>query len=288
MRIATIAMAALLSVLVRPNPACARTLYIGSTENYSVALKSEAGNHYVIQLAAAARCHFNEPYEDLGLIGFSMFPAPTLMHERRGEWVAGNSRYEEFGSGTAGVRATFGADLATGTYGYEYSEESEHCNTGGRVPFKGRRYVPAGSAEAGSPLPHLAKTYYGIDGALEVYLAVRGDSIGGVRGDFTSRCRTGRRKAGEPRPLFAVPTSFKRDKDGRFEGHQTATGSLGSGGRFKEWFGLSGRVGHDKIAGTYSRVRTVTQGHRRVEHCVTGPLPFAAARYVPVERRALR
>lgn len=261
--------------------AAARTLYVGGTRNYSVALKSEAGSHYVVQLAGAARCHFNEPHEDLGLTGFSMFPAPTLMRERRGEWVAGNSHYEPFGSGSATVRATFGTDLATGTYSYNYSLESEHCETDGRVPFKARRYVPAGSAEAGSPIPHLAKTYYGNRGPIEVYLAVRGDVVGGVRGDFVSACRTGRRKAGEARPLFAYPEAFKRGSDDRFAGHQTAAGAMGHGERFKESLALSGRVGHDEIAGTYSRVRTVTRGHRRLEHCVTGPLRFAAARFVP-------
>jgi hypothetical protein len=276
---------ALIALLaVDATPAAARTLYVGGTRNYSVALKSEAGGHYVIQLAGAAKCHFNEPHEDLGLTGFSMFQAPTLMRERRGEWVAGSSQYETFGSGSGVVRVTFGADLATGTYAYEYSLESEHCNTGGRVPFKARRYVPAGTAEAGPPIPRLAKTYYGNRGPIEVYLAVRGDSVGGIRGDFVSACRTGRRKAGAPQPLFAVPKAFKRGPDDRFAGRETAAGAMGHGERFKESFALAGKVGHDEVTGTYHRVRTITRGHRQLEHCVTGPLRFSAERYVPARR----
>jgi hypothetical protein len=282
--VAAICVALLVPVVATAAPAGARTLYVGGTKQYSVALKSEAGEHYVIQLGGSAKCHFNEPYEYLGFYGFSMFPAPTLMRERGGEWRAGDSQYEEFGSGSAGVRASFGAAAATGTYAYEYSEESEHCSTGGRVPFKARRYVPAGSAEAGAPIAHLAKTYYGKKGPLEIYLAVRGATVGGLRGDFVSACRVGRHKGGDARPLFSVPKAYKRGKDGRFDGDETAAGTLGHGARFKEWFGLSGRVGHDAIVGTYRRVRTVTRGHRQVEHCVTGPLPFAAARYVPARR----
>jgi hypothetical protein len=282
--VAGICVALLAPAALAARPAGARTLYVGATKNYSVALKSEAGDHYVIQLGGSARCHFNEPHEDLGLFGFSMFPAPTLMRERGGEWRAGSSHYEEFGSGSAGVRATFGADLASGTYAYEYSEESEHCSTGGRLPFKARRYVRAGSAEAGAPIPHLAKTYYGKKGPLEIYLAVRGATVGGVRGDFVSTCRAGRHKGGEARPLFSIPKAYKRGEDGRFDGHETAAGRLGSGARFKEWFGLSGRVGHEAIVGTYHRVRTVTRGHRQVERCVTGPLLFVAARYLPARR----
>lgn len=262
----------------------AATLYVGATKRYSVALKTEAGDHYVIQLAGAARCHFNEPLEDVGLTGFSLFPGPRLMHERDGEWSAGDSQYEPFGSGSGGVRAKFARDSATGTYAYSYSLESEHCETPGRVPFRARRYVPAGTREAGRPIPRIAKTYYGQTGPLEVYLAVRGDSVAGVRGDFTGPCRVGRRERGQTLPLFGAPTGYKRDASGHFEGHQTATGRLGSGSRFREWFGISGRVGHDETTGTYLRVRSVLRGRRTIEHCVTGPLPFRAVHYLPARR----
>jgi hypothetical protein len=274
-----------LASLLAPGAAFAatRTVYVGDSEEYSVAFKAEAGRVYVLELAGTADCYYSEPREDLGPVAFSAFPAPTLMREGRRGLVAGESSGDGFGLAHVRVRVNLGDDAATGGLSFNESEESFHCDTGSsEVPFEAGRYGPIGTPGVTTPARGEIGAYYGSRGPIEVFLRTPGNLVGGIRGTFVSRCPVGRKgRASGPRPLFSRPEFAKRKK-GRFRRRAKVSGRTRSGVPFRESVRLVGRVRQGAVTGTYLRVRTTTPAHRPARRCRTGPLRFRAVRYLPV------
>jgi hypothetical protein len=260
--------------------AAAPTLYVGDSPHYKVALAVAGAEHSVLELAGTAPCHFNEPREPAGVEPFSVFPAPVSM--RRDTATHGFvSRLDGFPS--ANVMANFHHDRATGTYGYEESEESEHCEVH-KAPFEARRYEPLGSPAAAGPKPGERRVYYDGDGPTHLFLRTSGKYLEGIRGAVAPECPLGSEGVPtRPLPLFGAPSAVKRDAKGRFHVRAHTSGRL-RGGTYVEVVRFSGWMTKGAVTGTYLRVHTTKRRHQAPERCATGPLRFDATRYVPAKR----
>ena len=275
------AAAPLMVALLAAGSAAAASLYAGATEKYSVAFKAEGAKRYVMQFAGRTHCYYTEPEESAGGGGFSVFPAPKLMHEaRRGGYAAGETGGDSYSLSIAQIRAEFDRDGVSGNYAYEESEESFHCDTGfNEKPFEASRYRPIGSALAGSPRRGEKRVYYGKRGPIEIFLRKTGGEVGGIRGTFAPRCPLGRGRATPAQhALFRRPAFAKLEKGNRFQRRVTHQGRARSGGRYRETIAIAGRVRKDAVIGTYFRIRTSLSTGQR---CVTGPIPIRASRYLP-------
>lgn len=253
-------------------------LYVGDTKEYATAFKTEEAQLYVIELAGTTSCYYTEPFEALGLGGFSAFAAPTLMRSE-GE---GPRAYDSGRGGVSRVRGKLEGEVVRGDFEYSESELSYHCDTGfGPKAFEAPRYEPAGNG--GAPVSGERPVYYGSDAATEVFLRVINGKAGGIRGTFESRCRVARStKVPTRRTLFDGPSDFtKLGEGGSFETKDVEEGWLRSGARYKEKISFAGNVAEDAVAGTYLRVRRTKPKGKPVRRCVTGPLPFRAVRYLP-------
>jgi hypothetical protein len=252
------------------------TLYVGDTEDYAITFKAEEGQLYIVELAADTECFFTEPREGVGPGGFSAFASPWLM----------SSDSEGFGTGIpgglGGLRAEPAGDGFAGRYYlHQIVEEGFHCETAPDSTFQAVRYLPFGGG--GAPASGERPVYYGKDESTETFLRVIGDEVGGIRGTFVPQCRIGRaRKVAPSHALFAGPSDFtKLGEGGSFEEVEFAGGRIHGKTRFMERISVSGTVAEDAVTGAYLRVRTVKPPHRAKRRCVTGPLPFRAARYLP-------
>jgi hypothetical protein len=264
--------------------AASRTLYVGDTEKYSVALKTEGGQLYAMELAGRSHCYYTEPEENIGAGGFSLFPAPKLMREKRRGFVAGESFGDGFGRAEGHLLANLSGGKVTGRYYYDESEESFHCDTGFQErPFEAGPFVPIGNPKAAAPARGEKRTYYGSPGFVEIFLRTTAKQVAGIRGTFVRSCPVGRRKHRALKlPLFRAPAFAKRDKKGNFDRRVVHRGRMRSGARFKEAISIEGRVERERVTGKYLRVRTTEPDGQR---CFTGPIPFRAARYLPARKR---
>jgi hypothetical protein len=259
--------------------AAAPTLYVGAAPGYKVALAVAGQERSVLELAGTVPCHFNEPREPGGTESFSVYPSPRPMRRdpQAGGWFRGQPGFPH-----ANVAAVFHHDRAIGTYGYESSEESFHCEVH-KAPFEALRYEPIGSPTAVRPKRGEKRVYYDGEGPTHLFLRTSGELIEGVRGVLRTRCPVGAESVpGRQLPLFRAPIYTAHDPDGGFSFQAGVRGILPSHARLHESILLSGRAGHDRTVGAYRRVRTVTRGKRQVERCVTD-LPFDATRYLPAK-----
>ena len=258
--------------------AAAPTLYVSSASDYKVALAVAGKEHLVLELAGTAKCHFNEPREDGGVDPFSVFPEPVPMRRevRPQGFFVGRSGFP-----SANVWANFHRNRATGTYSYEESEESFHCEVR-HAPFEARRYEPIADPMAARPKPGEARVYYDGQGPTHLFLRTAGKFLEGVRGGVRSTCAVGSEGVLErPLPLFGGPASIKHDAKGRFHVRAHSAGRLRGGGTYAEVVRFSGRLTEDAVTGTYLRVHTAKRRGGPPERCVTGPVGFAATRYLP-------
>jgi hypothetical protein len=267
--------------LIGTGSAASRTLYVGDTAKYSIAVKTEGSELYAMELAGRSHCYYTEPEENIGAGGFSLFPAPKLMREGRRGFVAGESFGDGFGRAEGHLLATLSGGRVTGRYYFDESEESFHCDTGFQErPFEAERFVPIGSPQAAAPARREKRTYYGSPGLTEIFLRTTATQVAGIRGTFVHSCPVGRRKHRPLNlPLFRAPALAKRDEEGNFRRRVVHRGRMRSGARFKEAISIEGRVEREKVTGTYLRVRTDEPSGRR---CFTGPIHFRAERYLPV------
>ncbi|HSS33547.1 MAG TPA: hypothetical protein VLL27_09735 [Solirubrobacterales bacterium] len=263
--------------------AASPTVYVGDAKQYSVAFKAEEGQVYVLELAGSADCYYTEPHEDVGQQAFSVFPAPTLMHQGPKALTAEESGGSLFGGWYSTIRANLSGDQVTGTYSYDESEESFHCDTGfSETPFAATRYEPAGAPGAAPPKAGETRVYYGSEEPIEAFLRADGKVVGGIRGTFVSQCPVGRRQpAGGRYALFAHPAFAKRGDKSGFRRHVESSGRTHSGVQFRESISIAGRVEDGAISGTYTRVRTSKPKKGQAQRCATGPLGFRATRYLP-------
>ena len=261
----------------------AATLYVGDAPQYAVAFKVEGGLPYVLEVAGTAHCYLTEPYKGAGGSDFSVFSIPRPMRAVPDGFAAGDSG-ERFGRYRARIQAAFGEEVATGTFTYEESEESFHCETArSGVPFQADRYGPIGSAGLAAPAAGETSVYYGRSGSIEAFLRPGGQTVGGIRGSFVPQCRIGRRApSATPRPLFGTPVFAAQDADGRFRHRVEYSGKLRTGPAYREVATLIGQVEGGAVTGTYSRFRATKPPNGEPRRCVTGPLPFRAVRYLPV------
>jgi hypothetical protein len=264
--------------------AASPTVYVGDAKQYSVAFKAEEGQVYVLELAGSADCYYTEPHEDVGHQAFSVFPAPKLMHQGPKALIAEESGGSLFGGWYSTIRANLGGDQVTGTYSYDESEESFHCDTGfSELPFQASRYEAIAGPGAAAPKAGETRVYYGSGEPIEVFLRADGKVVGGIRGTFVSQCPVGgRQPAGGRYALFAHSAFAKRGEKGGFRQHAESSGRTRSGVEFKESISIAGRVEEGAITGTYTRVRTSKPKKGRAQRCATGPLGFQATRYLPV------
>lgn len=266
------------AVLFAAGPARAETaLYVGDTKEYAIAFKAEEARLYVIELAGTTNCYYTEPYEPLGSNGFSAFAVPTLMRSDSEGLAAHGS-----GHGSSRVRAELDGDTVRGDFDYSESELSYHCDTGFTPkPFEASRYEPAGSG--GAPRSGERPVYYGSDPSTEVFLRVINGKAGGIRGTFVPRCRIARsKKVPARRALFDGPSAFTElGADGNFETKDVEEGLTRTGAHYKERISFTGAVSEDAVTGAYLRIRRTKPRGKPVHRCVTGPLPFRAARYLP-------
>jgi hypothetical protein len=262
--------------------AASPTLYVGDAKEYSVAFKAEETQLYVMELAGRTHCYFTEPHEDLGAGGFSVFPAPKLMRSGPNGFVAEEITGEMYGGAYARVRAELSGSAVTGTFSFDESLESFHCDTGfSNTPFRASRYEPIGSAEAAAPARGEVRAYYGNEAPIEIFMRATGKEAAGIRGSFTPPCPVGKRAETPARlALFGRPVFAKLGEKNGFKRRAVHEGRMRSGGRYKETVSLTGRVERDAVAGAYLRVRTANPGRPAEQRCVTGPIPFRAARYL--------
>jgi hypothetical protein len=252
--------------------AAAPNLYVGDAENYAVAFKAEEGQLYVLGLGGTTECYYTEPRENLEPSGFSSFPAPTLMRQGPKRAVA-----EETAAGFTQIRASLEGGKVTGGFTYDESEESFHCDTGlFDVPFEARRYASVGSPGVAAPAKGERRVYYENADFLEVFLRTTGDVVA-VRGAFVPECPVGAGGGPDQPPLFARPATVRRGEKGGFRKRVIRRGR-----GFEESITIAGRVERDVIRGTYRRARTRTGAKSDGQKCTTGPVAFAATRYLPV------
>lgn len=263
--------------------AASPTVYVGDAKQYSVAFKAEEGQVYVLELAGLADCYYTEPHEDVGQQAFSVFPAPKLMHEGPKALTAEESGGSLFGGWYSTIRANLSGDQVTGSYSYDESEESFHCDTGfSELPFEAARYELFGGPGAAAPKAGETRVYYGSEDSIEAFLRADGKVVGGIRGTFVSQCPVGQRQpAGGRYALFAQPAFAKRGAKSDFRRHVDSSGRTRSGAQFRESISIAGRVEDGAIFGTYTRIRTAKPKKGRAQRCVTGPLGFRATRYLP-------
>jgi hypothetical protein len=274
----------LLAAALAPGTAvAASTLYVGDAKPYSVAFKAEEAQLYLLQFAGTARCYYTEPHEDVGPSGFSVFARPTLMSMDAEGYVAEESWGDMFGGGSARIRVDAVDAAVRGTFEFDESEESFHCDTGfSGVPFEAPRFEPIGSPTAAPPVTGEARAYYGSEGPVEIFLRNEGRRTGGIRGTFAPQCPVGRGGAIPARhALFARPASAEWSGAGYFRRRVVEEGRARSGTGFRETITLAGRVEEAAVTGTYLRVRTMKPRRGPKQRCATGPLPFSAVRYLP-------
>ena len=275
---AAICLALLALLAVDATRAAARTLYVSTSSDYKVALAVAGAEHSVLELAGTAPCHFNEPREPGGSEPFSVFPAPISMRrETNGDgWFSGESGFP-----SANVRANFHRDRAIGTYGYQESEESFHCELH-KAPFEARRYEPIGSSSAARPKRGESRVYYDGQRPTHLFLRTAGKFLGGIRGAVTSKCPVGSEGVPlRPLPLFGAPSSVKHDAEGPLHVRAHTSGRLRGGGSYVEVVKFAGRMTRDAVTGTYLRVHVTKRRHHPSERCATGPFAFDAVRYLP-------
>lgn len=252
------------------------TLYVGDTKEYAIAFKAEDSQLYVVELATKTQCFFTEPREDLGPGGFSAFAAPTLMLSGSDGLTAG------IPDGIGQVRAEQAGDEIAGDFNYhQIVDEGFHCDAGPDRTFQAARYLPFGGG--GAPASGERPVYYGSDESTETFMRVIGGKVGGIRGTFVPQCRVGRgRKIPASRTLFDGPSDFTElNEGGSFEEVVFEGGRMHGKTRYRERISFTGSVAEDAVTGTYLRVRTVKPRRKAKRRCVTGPLPFRAARYLP-------
>jgi hypothetical protein len=252
------------------------TLYVGDAEDYAIAFKAEEARLYLVELAAKTQCFFTEPRESVGSGSFSAFAAPTLMRSGSEGLTAG------IPDGIGQVRAEqVGDEMAGGFYYHQIVDEGFHCDTGSDRTFRAGRYLPFG--DGGPPASGERPVYYGKDESAEIFLRVIGKKAGGIRGTFVPQCRVGRgRRIPASQTLFEGPSDFtEMGEDGGFEKVVFEGGRIHRKTRYREKISFTGTVAEDAVTGAYLRVRTVKPPHRAKRRCVTGPLPFRAARYLP-------
>jgi hypothetical protein len=268
---------ALVVALTAAVSAAASTLYVGDTKEYSIAFKAEGTQLYIVEFAGPTDCYFTEPLEDAGQSGFNVFAAPKLMRRERDGFYA-----ETYFGEHARVRAELGNEEVSGDYSFEEGEEGFHCDTGSSPkPFQAVRYLPTG----GGPIPTRTErpVYYGSEDQIEIFLRADAEEAYGIRGTFVPSCRVHHSKAIPNRhAFFPKPAAAKVGEDGGFEQEAEESGRTRSGARYKEKLSLTGTVAEGTVTGTYFRVRTVKPRRKAARRCVTGPIAFSAARYLPV------
>jgi hypothetical protein len=260
----------------------APTVYLGDGKGYSIAFKSEPSGNYVLEFAGTDRCYYTEPHEDLGPAAFSSFPAPTLMKEAPKAFVAEASvGIGPYGGADSLVRATFGADAVTGTYNFDESEESFHCDTGfGQLPFEARRYAPIGTPGA-APKSGERAVWYEAEGPTQIFMRKNRNYLTGIRGSFAPLCPVGGESTiPASAPLFAEPGYVKRAKNGWFHRKVETSGGIQGGGSWSESTTINAWREEAAVTGSYTRVRTTEGNGLAPQRCVT-ELPFDAVRYVP-------
>lgn len=272
-----VALAVVLTASV--SAAASPVLYAGETKDYTVAFKAEGTQLYAIELAGKSDCYLTEPREDVGSGYFSVFAAPTLMRRDREGLIAADNSGQ-----MALVRAEFNSDAVRGDYFYnEIVEEGFHCDSGfPPESFQASRFEPVPGS--GEPMGTQRSVYYGNEDSIEVFLRATAKEAGGLRGTFVpTSCRVGAgRRIPERHALFGEPTEVtKLTAGGVFEERVVERGRTRSGIPYKETSWLSGMVEEDAVTGSYERVRTVGPRRKAKQRCITGPIPFRAARYLP-------
>lgn len=263
-------------------------LYVASGDGYSVALKVEDANTYVLGLDATVYCSETEPQsgDKPSLQGF--FATPTPMREgKKGGLTASQGDGGVFGSNVATVNAVPEGGKLVGHFQYVFSVLSSHCQTGGYfgnrpdVAFEAVPYAPVDGLTPSPPFAAAASAvYYGTEGALETFFTVF-RSVFGLRGTVASACLATTKK---PPPRIGALASevliAKFAEGGAF--HQKLR-SLGRGGltAIHEAITLDGTVGDEAITGTYFDRIGTRLGKKPKRICHTGPLPFHAVRYLP-------
>jgi hypothetical protein len=267
-----------------PASAAAATpeIYVGSNAGYTVVFKVEGSRVSALGLDAPLYCSETGPSHHFGPGTISVFKRPTLMRQGPGglEALLGGG-----GGPSSKVEVTFDGTKLTGTFAFDYSEESFHCQTAGfyftppEVPFEAVRYEAVGSGATLPPATDEVPVFYGSEGGTEVLLEPNVKSVV-FRGAAPSKCPlAGKRAPQGLAPMFGdvIDTDHEGDSFHRTIHRDGETGRRA----WSEARSVSGVVGADEIAGFYTRSTTVRAPESSPRRCTTGALPFRAVRYLP-------
>ncbi len=270
--------------LLLPASAAAATpeIYVGSNAGYTIVFKVEGSRVSALGLDAPLYCSETGPSHHFGPGTISVFKTQTLMRQ-------GPNGLEALLGGGGGpsskVEATFDGTKLTGTFAFDFSEESFHCQTAGfyftrpDVPFEAVRYEAVGSGSTLPPGKDEIPVYYGSEGGSEVLLEPNQKSVV-FRGAAPSKCPlAGKRAPAGSVPMFGdvIDTEHEGDSFHRLVHRE------GKAGReaWREARAVSGVLGEDEIAGFYTRSTVIRPAKGAARRCTTGALPFHAVRYLP-------
>jgi len=251
-----------------------------------VAFKVAGPRVSVLALEAPIYCSEGGPSERFAG-RMVMFPEPTLLSAGpRGP----ESPLRPNGGPSSYIAAAVDGTALTGTFAFDVTEGSFHCQTVGyypsrpAVPFETVLAEPVGSGPTLPPAKGEAPIFYADGGPLEVLLQIVDDSIE-IRGAVRSDCPVRGVKPSRARvSLFPDVTGAKRRLGGfrRTTHHQ---GKTKDGLNWSETTSVSGAIGAREISGVYSRTTTTRTANGPPRRCTTGTLPFRAPRYLPAAGR---
>jgi hypothetical protein len=253
-------------------------IYVGSNSAYTVVFKVDGGAVSVLGLDAPLYCGEGEHF---GSGTISVFKRSTRMREGPDglEALLGGG-----GGSSSKIEATFDGTRLTGTFTFDFSEGSFHCQTSGFYParpavsFEAERYEPVGS---GSTLPATkgeVPIYYGSDARAEVLLEPNPGSVV-FRGAAPSNCPVAGKPATGKSPLFGDVIDTDHEGDSF---HRTLRrDGKSSGETWSESRSVAGTVTDEGITGSYVRSTIIRPATGAPQRCKTGPLPFQAVRYLP-------
>lgn len=279
-----IAIIALALFLPAGAAAASPEIYVGSNSEYTVVFKVESGAVSVLGLDAPFYCSETGPSNSFGPGTIGVFKRPARMREGT------NVLEAPLGGGggpSSKIEATFGGTTLIGSFTFDFSEESFHCQTAGFYParpevaFEAVRYEPVGSGGTLAPAKDETPVYYGSEGGTEVLLEPNAKSVV-FRGAAPARCPVAGKKATKGSgPMFGdvIDTDREGGAFHRTIRHRGRTDAKA----WSELASVSGVVGEDEIAGFYTRSTTVRPAKASPRRCTTGALPFRAVRYLPAK-----